>query len=400
MNILVFLYFILILPKLLYTRLVHGKKHPGFSQRLGLSIPSSNDYPTIWIHAVSVGEVKAAQPLFQQLKERYPNHFFLITTTTATGQAEAHRSIPQANAIAYLPLDLTPIVNRWIQKLNPVLFVLIETDFWPNLLKALKQSNCKIVLASGKLSEKSSRRYHLFAPFSRSLFSHFDLLCLQNEEHKTRFKNLSDPTLIHVTGNLKYDLQPEPIPTFQFPTPAITIASTHAPEETLLLNAIQHLDLFIFLAPRHPERFNEVAELLANKKIPYIRWTEREKRGGEKVILVDAMGQLPICYSHSLLAIVGGSFIPHIGGHNILEPMLYGTPVLFGPHMFKQREFVSRTLLAGAGELVDLVQLPIILQKVLENPQLQATMREAATALIQSNRGATSRTMQLIRKNI
>ena len=303
MNLLLLLYFLAIAPKIFIDRVLRGKRHPGFLQRLGISVPDSQGRPVIWIHAVSVGEVKSAQPLFRELKKKHPSFFFLITTISETGQREARRSLPEAGAFAYLPLDLTWVVKRWVNKLRPQLFVLIESDFWPHLLKTLKKSGTVIVLASGKLSERSARRFSYFPSFAKKLFAHFDLLCLQNEEHEKRFLPLiPDPSRLHVTGNLKLDIEPQKVDTAPWhknlPSNVLTISCTHAPEEELLLDVLPK-GCFVFLVPRHPERFNEVAELLESKQIPFVRWSQIEKKQDEQVILVDAMGQLPICYSLS-----------------------------------------------------------------------------------------------------
>jgi 3-deoxy-D-manno-octulosonic-acid transferase len=386
------LYLLAITPKLLWDRVFKGKRHPALLQRLGLQIPTAYR-PVIWIHAVSVGEVKAAQPLFRKLKEKDPSSFFLVTTTSATGQAEAKRSLPEADAFAYLPIDLTWVVRRWVRKLNPKLFILVESDFWYNLLSALKAHGTKIVLVSGKMSERSARRFLRFSLFAKKLFSHFDHLCIQNEDHYRRFFPLvPDPTRLHITGNLKLDIQPQPVSiSLDLPQPVITISCTHAPEEELLLDALQSGPWFIILVPRHPERFEDVAQLLTRKNIPFSRWSKGPYQG--KVLLVDAMGQLPICYSHSRLAIVAGSYIEHIGGHNVLEPCLYGTPVIFGPHTYGQKEFATRALESGAGKIAPLTELRNVVETFFSNPVQEKEMKKSAQQLIQSSRGATERTL-------
>lgn len=400
MNILVLLYLLLIGPKLLIDRIWKGKRHPGFLQRLGFRIPHPTG-PVIWIHAVSVGEIKAAQPLFRELRKREKDAFFLITTTTATGQAEAKRSLPEADAIAYLPIDLSWVVRRWVQKLKPKLFILVESDFWFNLLAALKRSGTKIVLVSGKVSERSASRFRLFSSFSRRLFSHFDLLCIQNGDHLHRFKPLVlDPKRLHVTGNLKLDIEPQSVDApfwrskLNIQQPVMTISCTHAPEEELLIDALQNTNWFIILVPRHPERFEEVAQILTRKKIPFFRWSQSGlKRGGERVLLVDAMGQLPICYSLSRLALVAGSYIDRIGGHNVLEPCLYGTPVIFGPYTYAQREFADRAIELGAGARISIEQLKTFIENF---PSMEKKMRVAALQLVQNGRGSTARTLDVI----
>lgn len=402
MNLLILLYLFLIGPKLLLDRLLKGKKHPGFLQRIGLQIPHSTK-PVIWIHAVSVGEVKSAQPLFKALRQNQPDAFFLVTTTSATGQAEAKRTLSEADAFAYLPLDLTWVVNRWVKKLRPRHFILVESDFWPNLLSALKKNGTKISLVSGKMSERSAKRLRFFSSFSRHLFAHFDHICVQNELYRDRFLPLvPNSKAIRITGNLKFDIEPQPIDLsywrsqLSLPSLVLTISCTHAPEEELLLDALKETPWFFILAPRHPERFDEVAHILQRKGIPFSRWSRpHEKRGGEKVLLLDAMGQLPIAYSLSRLAIVAGSYAPHVGGHNLLEPCLYGIPVLFGPHTFGQAELAKRVLETGAGLCVPLPQLAPTLATFSTR---ETDMRAAASKLVQEARGATARTLAVLIK--
>lgn len=395
MNVLILLYLLIVAPKLLIDRIFRGKRHPGLLQRLGFGIPKA-DRPVIWIHAVSVGEVKAAQPLFRELRQKEPNSFFLITTTSATGQAEAKRSLAEADAFAYLPVDLTWVVNRWVKQLNPSRFILVESDFWFNLLAALKKNGTHISLVSGKMSERSARRFKRFSFFARKLFSHFDHLCLQNQTHFQRYSPLVvDPSKLHVTGNLKLDIKPQTIEgKLDLPQPVITISCTHATEEELLLDALQGGEWYIILAPRHPERFETVAELLAKKNIPFSRWSSPQRNG--KVLLVDTMGQLPICYAYSRLAILGGSFVTHIGGHNVLEPCLYGAPVLFGPHMQGQAEFAQRALESGAGLQVLSSNIRSTVVGFLNNPKQEESMRKSARELIQSGRGSTIRTLSVL----
>ncbi|MGB7978918.1 MAG: glycosyltransferase N-terminal domain-containing protein [Chlamydiales bacterium] len=394
MNVLVFLYLFIIAPKLLLDRLLKGKRHPGFLQRCGWIIPKA-DRPVIWIHAVSVGEVKSAQTLFRALKQKESGVFFLITTTSATGQAEAKRSLPEADAFAYLPIDFSWIVKRWVKQLNPRRFILIESDFWWNLLSALRKNGTQISLVSGKLSERSARRFGIFPRFARKLFAHFDSICVQNTEHRDRFLPFAAPGQIHVTGNLKLDLISEPIThILDIPDPAITISCTHAPEEELLLDALKDGEWFFILAPRHPERFNDVAEMLTKKKIPFARWGAPER--GKKVLLVDAMGQLPSCYAHSRLAILGGSFVDRIGGHNVLEPCLYGTPVLFGPYMHAQTEFAKRAIDAGVGIQVSLAEIRGAVVAFFSDKSREETMRRSTHTALEEARGATFRTMEIL----
>jgi len=388
---------------LILTLLVSIKKRYHF-RRLFAPIPDSLNKDVIWIHAVSVGETKSVKTLFASLQRAHPDSFFLVTTTTETGLAEARRSLAGADAYSYLPIDLRWIVRRWAQNLRPKLFIMVESDFWPNLLAAIKKTGGKTILVSGKLSVRSARRFARFKFFSKKLFDRIDLFLLQNEEDAERFFHVAERGRIQIGGNLKLDYKPVPVDTSEWrqkisPTErAITLSCTHAPEEEELLARLPQ-DLFVFLAPRHPERFDEVARLLEKKNIPFTRWTKLvEKRGGERVVLVDAMGQLPICYSLSRLAIVAGSFNPNVGGHNILEPCMYGIPTFFGSHMFSQKELVARVLAAKAGMQVTYETLAPVLETFFNTPSIETEMGTAARALAESGRGASAATLQMIER--
>lgn len=380
-------------------------RKPHHFRRFFASPPNAQGKEVIWIHAVSVGEAKSAQTLFAHLRASYPNTFFLITTATATGLSEARRSLPTADAFALLPLDYRLLVNRWVKNLRPKLFLLIESDFWPNLLSAIKKHGGKTAVVSGRLSLRSAKRFANFCPFSKKFFNRLDLVCVQNEEHRARFLPFVDPSRIQIGGNLKLDHRKSVVDrdfwhsTLGASGPAITLSCTHAPEEEKLLERLPLEKVFLFLAPRHPERFNEVAKILESKKIPFFRWSEPEKRrGGERVLLVDAMGQLPICYALSRLAIVAGSFRPDIGGHNILEPCLYDLPVFFGPHVFSQEELVRFVLEAKAGLQVSYESLQGAVEQFFNTPSEEKAMRGAALALQERCRGASTTTAGILQR--
>ena len=385
-------------PKIALDRL-RGKRHPAFFQRLGFSLPTPAQKTVIWIHAVSVGEVKAAAPFFHLLKDTFPDAWFCITTTTATGQEEAKtRSLTMADAFLYLPLDFSFAARRFVKKLRPHLFFLVEGDLWPNLLAEIRKSGCKTFLISGKMSQKSASRWRFFPSFAKRLFSHIDLICAQSQEHANRFLPfLSNPSKLRITGNLKFDMRPQVSKNLLITDrPVLTLSSTHAPEEEVLLDLLETGPWVIFLAPRHPERFEEVARLLTKKNISFIRLSQMgEYSPKTKVILVDAMGQLASCYANSKLAIMGGSFVPHIGGHNVLEPCLYGCPVLFGPHTFAQEELVQQVLDAGAGLQRPLSQVLEGVQQILADHFLFSSR---ALQCAEQMRGASLSTWREIEK--
>jgi len=364
--------FLVFLPKIFWES--RKKQFPSIKERLGLDLPDPRGRSVYWIHAVSVGEVKSAKPLFEKLRAQYPDAFILVTTASVTGQEEAKRSLKKADAFRYLPLDFSWITKRWAKRLKPKALLFIESDLWYNLVKYVSENGGKIALVSGKMSERSAKRYKFASGYSRKLFSRFDRILVQNEEYFERFRNIvDDPKKLFVGGNLKFDATPVAIDRSRYDLPTgIIVTCTHAPEEEELLDALMPVGLPIFLAPRHPERFQEVALLLQQKEIPFIRWSEFEKkRGGERVILIDGMGLLPIFYAFSRLAIVAGSFSSRIGGHNILEPCLYGVPVFFGPHMHQQKELTERLLASGAGVQATIAELPVMLETFLANPGSQ-----------------------------
>lgn len=395
-NLVLFFYLCAIAPKIFLDRL-KGKRHPSFFQRCGAFIPNPNHREVIWIHSCSVGEAKAASPLLSALKKEYPEAFFLVTTTTATGLAEAKRSLFEADAFRYIPFDFTWIVRRWANKLRPKFFLLIESDIWPNLLAAIQKSGGKTILVSGKLSEKSAKRFRAISFFSRKLFNRLHLLLVQNEIYRDRFLLFADPNRIHIVGNLKFDIRPKSVNTsfWRHKIPLLTLSCTHAPEEEQILDVLIDLDIFIFLAPRHPERFKEVASLLEQKKISFIQWSRLHDFNEEKIILVDEMGHLPVCYSLSQLAIIGGSFTSRIGGHNILEPCLYNAPVLFGPYMFSQEELANHVLKAKAGMQVSMDQLRSIVLGMIQNPE--HPMRQSAKKLMSNTRRVTEKILSHLR---
>lgn len=328
--------------------------------------PDPKGKPVLWIHGVSVGEIKSASLFYQKLKKRFPEHFFFVTTTTKTGQEEAKRSLQGVDRVQLLPLDLRFIIRRFAEKLRPEYFFLIESDFWPTLLEELEKVGCTNVLLSGKMSERSAKRFRRVAFFSKKLFAKFHQILVQSEEERARFFPLVlDKTRLKVTGSLKCSMKPQKIdPSFwktklNATLPWVTLASTHPLEETYLLEALPKNQYAFFIAPRHPERFEEVAKWLTEKGITFSRWSQGIDKA-HTVILVDQMGQLPVCYTLSRLAIIGGSFVEGIGGHNILEPLFYKTPVLFGPHMWGQKVLVEEVLKARLGYQVSLETLPLI----------------------------------------
>lgn len=398
------------LPKLLWDMAVHKKYRQSFAEKLGwklpeISIPEGSS--TIWVHAVSMGETRAVIPLVKALQKAYPTATFVFSSTTETGQAEAKRSLPDLAGYFFLPLDFSWAMRRLKKHLKPSLLIIAEKEFWLNLVHAAEH----VILVSGKISKTSYSRLKKWPFFSRSLFSAYSHVCLQSEFYVRFFQNLGvDPKKITLTGNLKLD---QPIPSINCTEwreklkiaadeHVLTIGSTHPLEEEMLLIALSPLltrfpKLKILLVPRHPDRFDAVAELLEKKEFSFIRYSTQETRGeNPRIVLVDAMGILNACYKLSELAIVAGSLIPNIGGHNIFEPVALGVPVLFGPYMHDQKELVEIILNAQAGRQVTLAEIAEVVASNLITPPLE--MQKAGAQLAAQVQGATARTLEVIQK--
>jgi len=333
-------------------RMIARKRLSIVWQRLTSKPPTFSTKEVIWIHAVSVGEIKSAKGLFAKIKQEYPTSSIVVTCATPSGLQEAKRSLQDASAICFMPFDFSWIMQKWASTLKPFLIVIVESDFWMQHLLQAKKLGAKIILVSGKLSEKSAARFAKCSFFSKKLFGLFDHLLVQNEEYYHRFLPLiKAPHKLEIGGNLKVaspcDLQQKTMKCLL----SIAIISTHAPEEEELLAALELVPATLFFAPRHPERFDLVAKIFEKKHIPYERWS-REKKGpfSKRVILIDTMGDLPSIYPLCDIAIVAGSFSSKVGGHNILEPCLHGLPVFFGPFMQNQKELREKVLQAGAGK--------------------------------------------------
>jgi len=406
------------IPRMFYQRIIHGKYRNSLSKRFGFGFPDikRGNRELIWINAVSVGETKAVAALAKQLKAGPNNPILVISSVTETGHAETLRSIPFADYHVYLPFDLYCIINPIIRRAKPSLVILGETDFWYNFMKSCKAQGAKIVVVNGKISEKSTNRFKKVMGFTKALFSLIDLLCVQNQIYLERFAQMGIPlSKMLVTGNMKFDesypkLTEEELAAWQqqlgilVDDPVLVAGSTHDPEEKLIISTLQNMwDLYpklkTLIVPRHPERFQEVAALLAKQNVPFIRFSEINNRtGNEKVILVDAMGQLRKCYQLATIALVGGSYTEKVGGHNIVEPCWYGVPVLFGPHMYSQPELLDlvQTYRAGLQVLPD--DLLTVLLSLMSDKKRRSELGYGGEKLVADMKGATNKSLVAIDK--
>jgi len=335
------------------------KKDLHLQDRLGLSyLRSDTRKVCIWIHAVSLGEMKAIEPLYHKLKKKM-DAYFVITTSTKTGLDQAKLALQGAHQYHLLPFDLRFILRRVMRDVQPHLLILCEGDLWPNFLQEAKRCGAKVALVNGKVSARSFWRMQKFPFFCRWIFPYIDLIFAQSQEHYDSFAQLKIPSKLSLSTNIKLAATPsreKPLTRKELGltmrNKVIVMGSTHEGEEELFLSSFQlQPGQILFLVPRHPERFTTVADLLTKLKLPFVRISALPKKWTKQasITLVDQMGLLDRLYALADLSIVGGSFVDHIGGHNILEPLFAGSPVLFGPHMESQKALVKLVLEAQAG---------------------------------------------------
>jgi len=420
-----FLYFIVLvfLLPVEYRKRPKGLRQRWLREKLGnFKFEISNlKFPIIWIHAVSVGEVIAALPLLQKLKQRYPSAGLLISTITDTGQEVAMEKVPEGTQVIYLPFDVKFILRRIFKKIRPSLFITIETELWPNLLLTLKENNIPAVIMNGRISDGSFKGYKKIKFFMKGIIDCIDLFCMQDAVYAERIKELGAPEdKIRVIGSFKFDTVPSsaiPEWTKLLSPPVIIAGSTHRGEEDLIISVYEKLkkdfpELNLIIAPRHPERFGEVEGLIKAKGLAYKRRSELEGKttppqsppwqGGEKgkvsglVVILDAVGELASTYGASDIAIIGGSFIEH-GGQNLLEPAYWAKPIICGPHMENfpfAKEFYEKRAAIETDELNLLERL----KELLKSPEKRKAFGERARRIYDEKAGAVDRAMEEIAK--
>jgi 3-deoxy-D-manno-octulosonic-acid transferase len=408
-NLLLTLATILLLPVILFKLITVPKYRGGLTQKLGQIRKDVRRIikgtRPIWVHAVSVGEVMAAHPLIRELKKKYPDRKLILSTVTVTGNYTARRRVPEADAVFYFPFDYSCIVRRVIRRINPAVVLVAETELWPNFFRELKRAGIQSALINGRISAKSHRNYLKFKSFFRLVFSQVTLFCMQSEEDASRIINIgADPGKVIVTGNLKFDQKiplsqsnPVSIPTGKR---VITAGSTHRGEEAVLLETFTRLRekypmLTLILAPRHPERFDEVEGIINNAGYDCQRRTTL-KGAVKDVLLLDTIGELRTFYALCDIAFVGGSLVK-VGGHNLLEPAAMKKPVIFSRFMFNFKEISEALMSAGGGIMVkDKNELYEQLDSLLADPERARNIGERAFRVIAVNSGAAKKTLEAI----
>ena len=391
----------LALPLILVRLWLRGRREPGYrravGERFGVYRGEKPD-KLVWVHAVSVGEARAAAPLVRGLMERLPDHRVLVTCTTAAGRETLQQVYGDSILSAFLPYDYPRAVQAFLAHFSPRLGILMETEVWPNLLAGCAARGVPVVLANARLSEKSARGYLRFRSLAEPAFASLALTCAQSEADAARLRSVG-ARRVEVTGNLKFDVGPEPEQLAAgrawraaLGRPVLLLASTREKEEMLLLEQVPKDEkLLIVVVPRHPQRFDEVAPMAQSR-----RTRDPAPKPGHRVYLGDTMGEMPFYYAACDVALIGGSFMP-LGGQNLIEALAAGAPVVVGPHMFNFAEATRLALEAGAA-----VQEPDAASAVkralalLHDVRERRHMSEAGRKLCQRHRGATERHVALI----
>jgi 3-deoxy-D-manno-octulosonic-acid transferase len=374
---------------------------------------------SIWIHAVSVGETLTVRALVSDLKRRYPNLRIFLSTTTMTGQQVGRRNVADVDGVFYFPFDLTFVVRRTLRLVKPRLFIMMETEIWPNLLRQCKRTGVATMMVNGRLSSRSYPRYKMVKPFFRKVLADVDRFCMQNEESARRLIDIgAEPSRVVVTGSLKFDSIEKPVAAafegrgqnrvlryFRMsPARAVVVAgSTMRDEEQFVLQAFRRIkgtlaNPLLIIAPRHPERFGEVAQLTRDQAFVTARRSDLpiDAEPRADVVILDTIGELAQVYQIATAVFVGGSLVD-AGGHNILEPAVFGKPILFGPHMQNFKEIADAFIAHDAAiQVAHARALEEALIGLLTDPVRRARLGAAARALVESNRGAKDKTLAAI----
>jgi len=367
----------------------------------------------IWIHAVSVGEVNAAIPLLKKLRHAYPDQAVVLSTITDTGQKVAGEKAPEGTAIVYLPFDLGFILNPCFEQVKPKLFIVVETELWPNIFKVAHVRGVPVLVLNGRISEKSSKGYQKVSFFMKKVFDHVALFCMQSDADAARIRAIgAEDKKVRVSGNFKFDMDiSQDVPDWVkgLAGPIIVAGSTHAGEEQIIINAYRE-NVYLFpglklvIAPRHPERFKEVEDIIIKSDIRYVKRsdisTESQKLRADSsyILLLDTVGELTAVYSIADIAVIGKSF-EGFGGQNPLEPAYWGKPVIFGPHM-ENFPFVRRFMEEGAAFEVTSISLAKKIKELLMQPEKAKAAGEHARAFYQRNSGTVDRALKIIEEFI
>ena len=398
------------MPLILLRLWWRGRREPGYrrhvAERLGrYDLPRADRL--VWVHAVSVGEARAAAPLVRALQGALPGHRILMTCTTAAGRDTLRQVYSDSVQASFLPYDLPSAVQRFLRYFRPRLGVLMETEVWPNLIDACAADGIPLVLANARMSEKSARGYARLSGLTRPAFAALAAVCAQSSADAERLRSLG-AVRVQVSGNLKFDAAPNPAQLAAgrawrevLGRPVLLLASTREGEEKLLLQHLDSLspDILVLVVPRHPQRFDEVAELAQSRR------TRNPVPGAtDRVYLGDTMGEMAFYYAASDVAVIGGSFLP-LGGQNLIESLASGTPVVVGPSMFNFAEATELAVAAGAAIQVASPEAALTAAAaLLQDDTRRRAMSEAGRKFCEIHRGAAERQLavclEVMKKNV
>lgn len=406
----------LLLPWALFHLLRRGIRYPPYlrrwRERFGF-VPRVHAENVIWIHAVSVGEVRTIVRLVEYLQKEYPESRILVTTMTATGSSQVEQCLGDEVAHCYIPYDLPGSINRFLDRVRPTLAFIVETEFWPNIFRLCSDRSIPILLVNVRLSTRSFNGYKRFPRFTKNMLSRVAMIAVQSEDDAQRLRTLGAPgAVMRVTGNLKFDVH-SPADSTEKATllrqqwgesrPVWIAASTHEGEEKIVIRSFRelrrhHPTLLLVLVPRHPERFARTAQLCRRNGLQVALYSEC--RGshppGTDVLVGDTMGELHGLYAAADVAFIGGSLVRH-GGHNFLEAMIVGVPVVFGPYIFNFEQSSNIALASGAASQVrNADELAATVGTYLSDPALRKLAAGAAARIFEDNRGSLHATQNLI----
>ena len=406
-------------PYFLYQALRHKKYVGSLGQRLGYLPVALNldSEPSIWIHAVSVGEVLSARPVIEELRKRYPSLRLFLSTTTRSGQQLARRSVTDVDGIFYFPFDWPFTVRRTLAIIQPKLFVMVENEIWPTMLRECRRRGVKTMMMNGRISARSFPRYRVIRPLFKRVLADIDRFCVQGEETAGRLVALgADRSRMTLTGSLKFDALDETLPgrgparVLRFfrmspNRPVLIAGSTMRGEDESVIRAFNRVrttpagaNALLIIAARHPERFDDVERLCKSEGLATVRRSELPIDAEPRcdAVILDTIGELAHLYQIATAVFVGGSLVP-AGGHNILEPALYGKSIVFGPHMENFTEIAETFLTNRAAiQVHNARELESTMVALMGDPVRRARLGAAARALIDANRGATDRTLAVI----
>ncbi len=378
-----------------------------WSERFGFArYTHSGEFPLIWIHAVSLGETRAAEPLIDALAARFPHYRFLLTHMTPTGRAagaDIAARLPGRVLQTYLPYDLPYAVRRFLRAFRPVVGISVETEAWPNLVATATEQGVPMALVNARLSERSYRLSRRYAALMRETAARFSLALAQTDADAARIRQVGARD-VGVTGNLKFDFTPDEAQVARGTAwrltrgepPVWVFASTREGEESMILDALpKRLAAMVVIVPRHPQRFDQVAALIAARGLPFMRRSSSNFEMDRKpsVFLGDSMGEMALYYAAADVAFIGGSLL-RLGGQNLIEACAVGTPVVVGPHTFNFEQATCDAIEAGAAVRAGTAAEAIAtIASIANDRALRQRMSEAALHFAGAHRGATARTL-------